>query len=129
MLLASLVDLGVNQTKIKDAIFNCQNFLAGSKISKVDFLKTTSHGFAATSLKLEYTDDSNHRKGFEMYRSLTKCCDSLGLDQRAKIFALDSTTSLFCIKKRSRLNSVGERSMISPPLVTSWVSSFKVRSA
>ena len=94
MLLASLVDLGVNQTKIKDAIFDCQNFLAGSKISKVDFLKTTSHGFAATSLKLEYTDDSNHRKGFEMYRSLTKCCDSLGLDQRAKIFALDSLKTI-----------------------------------
>ena len=94
MLLASLIDLGVNQTKIKDAIFDCQNFLAGSKIRNVEFIKTTSHDFAATSLKLEYTDDSKHRKGTEMYRSLITCCDTLGLNQRAKIFALDTLKTI-----------------------------------
>ncbi len=94
MLLASLVDLGLNQTKIKDAIFDCQNFLAGSKIRNVDFFKTSSHGFAATSLRLEYTDDFNHRQGIDMYRSLTKCCDYLGLDQRAKIFALETLKTI-----------------------------------
>ena len=82
--------MGNNQAKIKDAIFECQDFLAGSKIKSADFFKTTSHGFAATSFKLEYTDDTNHRKGVEMYRSLARCCDSLGLDQQAKSFALET---------------------------------------
>ncbi len=83
-----------SQRKIKEAIFKCENFLPGSKINNVDFLKTTSHGFAATCFKLEYTDDINHRKGMEMYQSLARCCDSLGLDQQAKIFALETLKTI-----------------------------------
>ena len=94
MLLASLVSAGANETKIKEAIFACQNCLNGSKINNVSFVKTISHGFSATALRLDYTDDRRQRKGMEMYRSLAVCCDSLDLQQRAKIFALESLRTI-----------------------------------
>ncbi|MGC1929535.1 MAG: nickel pincer cofactor biosynthesis protein LarC [Candidatus Nitrosopolaris sp.] len=89
MLLASLVCAGANEMKIIDAIFACQNFLNGSKIKSASFFKTISHGFSATALRLEYTDNRRQRRGMEMYRSLAVCCDSLDLEQRAKVFALE----------------------------------------
>jgi pyridinium-3,5-bisthiocarboxylic acid mononucleotide nickel chelatase len=88
MLLASLVCAGANEPKIIDSIFACQDFLSGSKIRSASFLKTTSHGFSAKAFKLDYTDDRHHRRGMEMYRSLGTCCDSLDLEQRAKVFVL-----------------------------------------
>ncbi|MGB8935460.1 MAG: nickel pincer cofactor biosynthesis protein LarC [Candidatus Nitrosopolaris sp.] len=89
MLLASLVGAGANEAKVIDAIFACQNFLNGSKIKRASFFKTISHGFSATALRLDYTDNRRHRRGMEMYRSLGVCCDSLDLGQRAKVFALE----------------------------------------
>jgi len=89
MLLASLVDAGANERKIIEAILACQNFLTGSKIESASFSKTITHGFSAMAFRLDYTDNSSRRKGMEMYRSLALCCDSLDLEQRAKIFALE----------------------------------------
>ncbi|HKZ61542.1 MAG TPA: nickel pincer cofactor biosynthesis protein LarC, partial [Nitrososphaera sp.] len=94
MLMASLVDAGANKSKVVDAIFACQNFLKGSKIAKADFVKAASHGFAATQLLMKYTDSVHERKGAEMHRSLARCCDSLGLDQRARTFALESLKTI-----------------------------------
>jgi uncharacterized protein (TIGR00299 family) protein len=89
MLLASLVDAGANERKIIEAILACQNFLNGSKIEGASFSKTISHGFSAMAFRLDYTDNSSRRRGMEMYRSLALCCDSLDLEQRAKVFALE----------------------------------------
>jgi uncharacterized protein (TIGR00299 family) protein len=89
MLLASLVDAGANERRIIDAILACQNFLNGSKIESVRFSKTITHGFSAMALSLEYTDSTRRRRGMDMYRSLAACCDSLDLEQRAKVFALE----------------------------------------
>jgi uncharacterized protein (TIGR00299 family) protein len=89
MLLASLVDAGANERRIIDAILACQNFLNGSKIESVRFSKTITHGFSAMALSLEYTDNTRRRRGMDMYRSLAACCDSLDLEQRAKVFALE----------------------------------------
>lgn len=89
MLLSSLVSAGANERKITDAIFSCQSFLSGSKIRDVSFVKTISHGFSATALRLEYADSKRLRRGMEMYRSLAICCDSLNLEQHAKVFALE----------------------------------------
>ena len=94
MLMASLVDAGAGKTKVIDAIFACQDFLKGCKIAKVEFAKVITHGFAATQLKMKYTDSVHERKGSEMHRSLARCCDSLGLEQRAKTFALESLKTI-----------------------------------
>lgn len=94
MLMSSLVDAGASKSKVIDAIFACPDFLKGSKIAKADFAKVVSHGFAATQLQMKYTDGIHERKGTEMHHSLARCCDSLGLDQRAKTFALESLKTI-----------------------------------
>jgi uncharacterized protein (TIGR00299 family) protein len=94
MLMASLIDAGASKTKVIDAIFACQDFLKGSKIARADFAKVVSHGFAATQLQMKYTDSVHERNGAEMHRSLARCCDSLGLNQRAKTFALESLKTI-----------------------------------
>lgn len=94
MMMSSLVDAGASKSKVVDAIFACQDFLKGSKIRKVDFTKVVSHGFSATQLQMKYTDTVHERKGAEMYRSLARCCDSLGLEQKAKTFALESLKTI-----------------------------------
>jgi uncharacterized protein (TIGR00299 family) protein len=90
MLMSSLVDAGANKTKVIEAIFACQNFVKGSRILEAHFAKVISHGFAATQLQMKYKDSVHKHKGAEMYHTLARCCDSVGLEQRAKTFALDS---------------------------------------
>ena len=94
MLMASLVDAGAEKAKVIDAIFACQDYLKGSKISRMNFAKVVSHGFAATQFQMKYTDSVRLRKGAEMYRSLGRCCDSLGLEQRARTFAMESLKTI-----------------------------------
>jgi uncharacterized protein (TIGR00299 family) protein len=94
MLMSSLVDAGASKDKVIGAIFACQNFLRGSKIIRASFEKTISHGFSATRLDLVCKDSVHERKGVEMYRALAACCDSLELEQRAKVFALESLKTI-----------------------------------
>ncbi|HEY3094739.1 MAG TPA: nickel pincer cofactor biosynthesis protein LarC [Nitrososphaera sp.] len=100
MLMSSLVDAGANKASVIDAIFACQDSLKGSKIARVDFVKVVSHGFAATQLQMKYSNGVHERKGAEMHRSLARCCDSLGLEQRAKTFALESLKTIISAEAR-----------------------------
>jgi uncharacterized protein (TIGR00299 family) protein len=68
--------------------------LKGSKISKVKFAKVKSHGFSATRLQLSYNNGVRERKGTEMQMALARCCDAIGLDNRAKVFALESLKTI-----------------------------------
>src|SRR5215210_8117086 len=90
MLMSSLVDAGADKTKVLEAIFACQNFVKDSSITNAHFAKVISHGFAATQLQMKFKDRVLKRKGTEMYPALARCCDSVGLEHRAKTFALDS---------------------------------------
>ncbi|MDQ4100583.1 MAG: nickel pincer cofactor biosynthesis protein LarC [Thermoproteota archaeon] len=90
MLMSSLVDAGASKTKVIEAIFACPNFLKDSTITDAHFAKVTSHSFAATQLQMRSRDRVFTRKGTEMYSALARCCDSVGLEHRAKTFALDS---------------------------------------
>ena len=94
MLLASLVNAGANEKKILDAIFVSQNFLSGSTIKNASFLRSVTHGFSATGLRLDFSDKSHKRRGKEMYRSLASCCNTLDLEQRAKVLALESLKTM-----------------------------------
>lgn len=94
MLLSSLVDVGADKRKIINAIWDCQNFLDGTRLLAADFLGAFSHGFRTTIFRLKYKDNTSQRKGIEMYRSLASCCNSLDLEQRAKTFALESLKTL-----------------------------------
>lgn len=94
MLMSSLVDAGASKTKVIEAIFACPNFLKDSKIINAHFAKVVSHSFAATQLQMNSKDEVFTRKGTEMYSALARCCDSVGLESRAKTFALDSLKML-----------------------------------
>lgn len=94
MFVSALVDAGANASKVTDAIFACQDSLKGSKIKKASFVKVNSHGFAATQLHLEYKDSVHERKGSEMQKALTQTCENLGLDKRARDFALGSLKTI-----------------------------------
>ena len=94
MLMASLVDAGASKTKVIEAIFACSNFLKDSMIINAHFAKVVSHSFAATQLQTKSKDGVFTRKGTEMYSALAKCCDSVGLEHRAKIFALNSLKTI-----------------------------------
>ncbi|MFL6475895.1 MAG: nickel insertion protein, partial [Nitrososphaera sp.] len=90
MLMSSLVDAGANKTKVIEAIFACQNFVKDSTIINAHFAKVISNGFAATQLQMKFKDRVLKRKGTDMYPTLARCCDSVGLEHRAKTFALNS---------------------------------------
>ena len=90
MLMSSLVDAGANKSRVLDAIFACPNFLKGSEIIQADFAKVISNGFVATQLQMKYKDSVLKRQGAEIYHELARCCDSIGLEQRAKRFAMNS---------------------------------------
>ena len=94
MLMSSLVDAGASKTKVTEAIFACSNFLKDSMIINAHFAKVVSHSFAATQLQMNSKDEVFTRKGTEMYSALVRCCDSVGLESRAKTFALDSLKML-----------------------------------
>ena len=94
MILASLVNAGANEKKILNGIFASQNFLSGSTIKNASFLRTVTHGFSATCLQLDYSDKSHKRRGTDMYRSLASCCNTLDLEQRAKVLALESLKTM-----------------------------------
>ncbi len=90
MFLSSLIDLGANKKEVIQAIRSCQRFLEQTKIKKIEFKKTKSNGFVGTKLTLEIDEKPNSRNGLEMYQNLSNCCDSLRLNQSAKIFILNS---------------------------------------
>src|SRR5919107_3644386 len=90
MLMSSLVDAGANKTKVIEAIFACQNFVKDSRIINAHFAKVKSLSFAATQLQMKCKDGVLKRKGTEMCSALARCCDSVGLEDRAKTFALNS---------------------------------------
>ncbi len=100
MLVSALVDAGASEPKVTRAIFACQDFLKGSRISKAEFAKVNSHGFSATQLHLAYKDSAAKRSGAEMQRALARCCDSIGLEQRAKAFAVESLKTIISAEAR-----------------------------
>jgi uncharacterized protein (TIGR00299 family) protein len=100
MLVSALVDAGASAKKVQDAMFACQDSLKGSKISDASFEKIVTHGFSATQLKLSYKDGVHERKSAEMVRALTKTCDALGLEQRARAFALDTIKTIISAEAR-----------------------------
>lgn len=94
MLLSALVDLCNNKSKIIDSIFKCQEYIDGSSIKNIDFIKTNDHGISATKLILDSNDKYKKRKGIDLLRAITEYCDSLDLSYKAKVFSLETFKSI-----------------------------------
>ena len=100
MLLSSLVDIGANKKKVIDSIYSCQDYFEGSKIRKIDFIKTTSYGISCTKLLFEYKDSTKSRLSSVVYRSIASCCDSLNLSNIAKSFVLNSIKTIIMAESK-----------------------------
>lgn len=100
MLMSALVDAGAGQKKVQDAIFACEGSLKGSKIARASFEKITTHGLSATRLAISYRDGAHERSGAEMLRALTRTCDSLGLEPRARAFAQESLKAIIAAEAK-----------------------------
>lgn len=94
MLLSSLVNMGANKSKITDGSYSIEEFLKGSKITKMNFEKTVKYGTEATYLVLETSENYHERKGIDIQECILSTLDKLGLSEKAKVFAKESIRSL-----------------------------------
>jgi len=109
MILSSLVDLGANKSKIIDGVKESANFLSGSTIKKLDFIKVQKNGKSATQLVLEIEEDAHERKGTEIKKCIQSASEKLGLSKHAKEFAENSINTL--IKAESIVHGEPESSV------------------
>jgi len=94
MLLSSLVNMGANKSKITDGSYSIEEFLKGSKITKMNFEKTVKYGTDATYLVLETSENYHERKGIDIQECILSTSDKIGLSENAKVFAKESIRSL-----------------------------------
>ncbi|MDC8452196.1 MAG: nickel pincer cofactor biosynthesis protein LarC [Candidatus Nitrosotalea sp.] len=94
MLLSSLIDIGANKSRVINGIYLTEEYLKGSKITKMDFEKVNKYGTAATHLILEANETHHERKGIEIQECILSTSDKIGLSEKAKVFAKESIRSL-----------------------------------
>ena len=94
MILSSLVDLGADKSQIIDGVKESANFLQGSTIKKLDFIKVQKKGKSATQLVLEIDEDTHERKGTEIKACIQSASEKLELSNSAKEFAENSINTL-----------------------------------
>ena len=109
MILSSLVDIGANKSKIIDGVKESANFLQGSTIKKLDFIKVQKKGKTATQLVLEIDEDIHERKGIEIKNCIQHASEKLSLSVSAKEFAENSINTL--IKAESNVHGQSESSV------------------
>ena len=109
MILSSLVDIGANKSKIIDGVKESANFLQGSTIKKLDFVKVQKKGKIATQLILETDEDTLERKGIEIKNCIQSASEKLGLSIAAKEFAKNSINTL--INAESKVHGESESSV------------------
>ena len=94
MVLSSLVDLGANKSKIIIGVKESANFLDGSTIRKLDFVKVQKKGKSATQLVLEIDENTHERKGSDIKKCIQLSSKKLELSDSAKEFAENSINTL-----------------------------------
>ena len=94
MILSSLVDLGADKSKIIDGVKESANFLQGSTIKKLDFIKVQKKGKSATQLVLEIDENIHDRKASEIKNCIQSISEKLELSNSAKEFAENSINTL-----------------------------------
>jgi uncharacterized protein (TIGR00299 family) protein len=94
MLLSSLIDMGANKSRVINGVYLTEEYLKGSKITKMDFEKVNKYGTSATHLVLEANETNHERKGIEIQECVLSTSDKIGLSEKAKVFAKESIRSL-----------------------------------
>ncbi len=102
MLLSALVDLGADRKKVIGALYSCSSVVEWFKVDSIEFRDVSRSGFRAVALDAKYSE-SHERKGVEVYDAIARCSDHLGLDNKAREFALNSIDEL--IKAEARIHN------------------------
>jgi pyridinium-3,5-bisthiocarboxylic acid mononucleotide nickel chelatase len=109
MILSSLVDLGADKSKIIDGVKESENFLDGTTIKKMDFVKVQKNGKSATQLILEIDENTHERKGSDIKKCIQLTCKKLGLSNNVKEFAENCINTL--ISAESKVHDQSESSV------------------
>ena len=109
MILSSLVDLGANKSKIIEGVKESTNFLDGTTIKKLDFIKVQKNGKSATQLILEIDENTHERKGSDIKKCIQSTSKKIGLSNLAKEFAENSINTL--ISAESNVHGESESSV------------------
>jgi len=94
MILASLVDLGANKSKIIESIHIAESYLENSAIKKIDFQHIKKNGKQATQLILEIEENVHERKANEIKNCILNTSEKIGLTMSARNFALNTVETL-----------------------------------
>lgn len=100
MLLSSLVNIGANKSKVIDGIYSVEDYLKGSKITKLDFDKVIKHGIEATHLVLETSENHHERKGMEIQECILSTSDKIGLSEKLKFLQRKASDHYFMQNQR-----------------------------
>ena len=84
MLLCSLVNMGVNKSRIIDGIRSAESLCKDVKVKKIDFVEVKKNSLYATRLLLEIDDDAQERKGIEIKEIIEKSVEKLQISEKAK---------------------------------------------
>jgi len=109
MILSSLVDLGADKSKIIDGVKESANFLEGSTIKKLDFIKVQKKGKSPTQLVLEIDENIHERKASDIKKCIQSASEEIGLSDSAKEFAENSINTL--ITAESNVHGESESSV------------------
>jgi len=109
MLLCSLVNMGVNKSRIIDGIRSAESLCKDVKVKKLDFVEVKKNSLHATRLLLEIDDDAQERKGTEIKEIIEKSVEKLQISEKAKTFAVNTIETL--IRAESKIHGESEESV------------------
>jgi len=94
MILASLVDLGADKSKIIESVYIAESYLQNSVIKKIDFEYIKKNGKQSTQLVLEIEENIHERKAIEIKNCILKSSERIGLSESARNFVVNTIDTL-----------------------------------
>ncbi len=94
MILASLVDLGADKSKIIESVHIAESYLQNSVIKKIDFEYIKKNGKQSTQLVLEIEENIHERKAIEIKNCILKSSEKIGLSESARNFVVNTIDTL-----------------------------------
>jgi len=109
MVLASLVDLGADKSKIIESVHIAESYLQNSVIKKIDFEYIKKNGKQSTQLILEIEENGHERKAIEIKNCILKSSEKIGLSESARNFVVNTIDTL--ILAESKVHGESEESV------------------
>ena len=109
MILASLVDLGADKSKIIESVHIAESYLQNSVIKKIDFEYIKKNGKQSTQLVLEIEENIHERKAIEIKNCILKSSEKIGLSESARNFVVNTIDTL--ISAEAKVHGESEESV------------------